>query len=560
MDFNPEFLQDLLSQECQLSELHAGPIDDMSIDQARVAALMSSLYKKWEPKDSATLETVAIDRFHESNARCKTAFNIANLPTDIQDILKTTRDLMYGYFHCGPFQTNVLTLDSSLSLGRAGPGSSRCTKHTDFYQKMFCGKLSTTSVALYKHYTSNISDEWLLAERFRAKHHQVDVVTGSNLSTVSKNCKTNRTICTEPVLNMFYQLGAGVVIEGITWKFHNINFKDQPDINKQMAKQGSIDGETATIDMTDASDLNSYALVEFLVPPLPFATLQTIRSPSTTYKGKEIQLNMISSMGNGFTFPLMTLMYATLVRATYLHMGIKPRVGKNRNYSVFGDDIICVAKSYETVVRVLEGCGLKVNLTKSFHTGSFRESCGGDFLRGYDIRGVYIRKANNAADIYSIFNRLVRWSCKSGISIPRSLRYLKGLVDFRPIPFDDGDAEGFKVPRDQAGDLKSDKNGALFYRALTVRSRMKTISESDSHFNPWGFAISAIGGYIQPNWTYNAKYKTVGGTVRAQKVSLRLSNPTFKVVRRKTPCWDNVTYPGLTIRDYQLIFQELDHA
>jgi hypothetical protein len=543
MDFNPEILQNLLSQELQYDRVLTDVSnEEISVADARIYSLMQSLFKKWEPADSSTLENTAIAGFKAANTGCTWQF--ADVSSVNRPILETARDLMYGYINSGLCQSCVLTLDESLQVGRAGPGASCKTKATDFYNKMFCGPLSTTSIELYRHYTNGLSTSWLSAERLRARRFQVDVVAGSNLSSVPKNIETNRTICTEPSLNMFYQLGAGKILERVLKKFHGVDLSLQPEINKELARLGSIDGSFATIDLSKASDTISLSLVQYLLPPIAFRTLIDLRSSRTIYKDEEIELNMISSMGNGFTFPLQTLIFATLVRATYLHKGIIPRVGTMRNYSVFGDDIICSNRVYNDVISVLNDCGFTVNIQKSYNTGSFRESCGGDFFKGHDIRGVYIRKASNAGEIYSIFNRLMRWSCKSGIFITSSLQYVKGLVDFRPVPLHAGDTEGIKVPRDHAGHLKSDKNGAVFYRPLSARTRSRRVNDSDSNFNPNGAIIALIGGYI-----------------REQKVSLRLRETTFKVVRRKSPCWDFFTDPGFTIRDYQLIFQELlDHV
>lgn len=537
MDFNPEELQNLLI--CDLGDENTAIHDDLTYREAAKASLLGSIFKKWIPENTTPLETVAIDGFITSNARCEQVV----LPKRGEygyDILETAKHLIYDYFYSDSDQTNVLTLDNCLQGGRAGPGSSRKTKHTDFYNKMFCGPLSVTSVLLYHHYKNGISPRWQEAELLRSSRYQVDVVEGSSLSTVPKSSKTNRTICTEPSLNMFYQLGAGTIIERLLERFHNVDLSLQPDINKNLAKQGSIDGRFATIDLSSASDTISLALVQYLLPPSVWTTLKTIRSPVTTYKGEEIELKMISSMGNGFTFPLQTLIFATLVRATYLHTGISPRVNTNRNYSVFGDDIICLSSRYDDVIQVLECCGFTVNRSKSFGSGAFRESCGGDYFKGHDIRGVYLKGINHAADIYSAFNRLYRWSAGHNIDISLTLQYLKRLVDFRPVPWDAGDGEGIKCPRSALASPKCDRNGSVYYRPLLRVSRLRKVRCTDSNYSPDGHVISSIGGYV-----------------REQSITLRSNRVMYKVGKRKTPCWDNKLPPGLTIRDLSLIWSYL---
>jgi hypothetical protein len=535
MDFNPEELQNLLISDLGWDRTDVS--EDLTPREAAKSALLGSIFKKWIPKDTTSLETVAVDGFLTSNAKCARV----SLPTrsdELYDILETARSLMYSYFYSGSDQTHVLTLDDCLQLGRAGPGSSRKTRYTDFYQKMFGGPLSTTSVLLYRHYRNGISPRWLEAELLRSSRYQVDVIEGSSLSTVPKSNKTNRTICTEPSLNMFYQLGAGKIIEGLLQRFHNVDLSLQPDINKDLARRGSISGVMATIDLSSASDTISLALCRYLLPIATQRTLETLRSPVTRYKERDIDLEMISSMGNGFTFPLQTLIFATLVRATYMHSGITPRTGTNRNYSVFGDDIICLSSRFDNVVRSLEGCGFIVNREKSYGDGSFRESCGGDFFKGHDIRGVYLKGINHAADIYSAFNRLYRWSTKHNIDISSVLQYLKGLVDFRPIPWDAGDAEGIKCPRSALINPKFNRNGAIFYRPLVRVAKVRKIRETDSNFAPDGLVISSIGGYV-----------------RDKSITPRSDDVMFQVRKRWTPCWDSALPPGLTIRDLQLTWE-----
>jgi hypothetical protein len=59
---------------------------------------------------------------------------------------------------------------------------------------------------------------------------------------------------------------------------------------------------------------------------------------------------------------------------------------------VYGDDIIIDSKFTESVVRGLSQIGLLVNLEKTYRSGPFRESCGGDFHFGMDVTPVRVRK------------------------------------------------------------------------------------------------------------------------------------------------------------------------
>jgi hypothetical protein len=55
---------------------------------------------------------------------------------------------------------------------------------------------------------------------------------------------------------------------------------------------------------------------------------------------------------------------------------------------VFGDDIIIPRYGYERLTRAMELLELKVNVAKSYKDGHFRESCGVDGFRGFDITPV----------------------------------------------------------------------------------------------------------------------------------------------------------------------------
>jgi hypothetical protein len=60
--------------------------------------------------------------------------------------------------------------------------------------------------------------------------------------------------------------------------------------------------------------------------------------------------------------------------------------------SVYGDDIIVPTEMSASVMEDLESFGLRVNQNKSYNTGLFRESCGGDFYAGVCVTPVYVRK------------------------------------------------------------------------------------------------------------------------------------------------------------------------
>lgn len=292
----------------------------------------------------------------------------------------------------------------------------------------------------------------LQADDFRSAHRGNLVVAGSKMSFVPKSQDVSRTICTEPTLNMLFQKGIGRFLEDELKRLFRIDLSKQPALNCELARQGSVEQSYGTIDLSSASDSISMELCRQLLPGYLYRWLELTRSPITQLQnGDVIKLEMISSMGNGFTFPLQTLIFASLVVAVYGVLGIKPEYTRDgpSNFAVFGDDIIVRKDAYLLVTRTLEMFGFVVNVDKSFNNGPFRESCGSDFFCGHNVRGVYIKELKHETDFYSAFNRCARWAARSGVELPRTLRHLLGQVPPNRrclVPLWCGDAEGIHVP------------------------------------------------------------------------------------------------------------------
>ncbi|UUW20975.1 MAG: RNA replicase beta chain [Sanya atkins-like virus 1] len=520
MSLNTELILNLLEEDIS-SQRH----DQVSIRACQ--ALLDSILKKFVPKASRnSLRDAALNDFVEFNTSLSKDFVV---PLAYAGIFSTWRDIVHSQFNSGEFSTNVLTLDSCLSKAYAGPGASIGTKHTDFVNKMFNSKLTYTKEGLYQHYSSALSPRWKSAELVRDQLHSREIVVGSRLSTVPKDATKDRTICVEPSLNMFYQLGAKFVIEDLLVKFYNIDVSQQPEINKNMARTGSIHDTYSTIDLKNASDSIHLGLIRYLLPKETFSVISLLRSPSTVVNGKAIELNMVSTMGNGFTFPLMTFLFASLIRAISIHKSMTFVNGVN--FAVFGDDIIIARPAASLLIDILESAGFTVNIEKSFISGFFKESCGGDYFNGYDIRGVYIKEFHGDNTVYSIFNRLMRWSLRHDVSLHRTLSYVFELAQRKLyVPYDEGDDAGFKIPRSLLS-RHDDRTGCTKYTCMRPQAYRRRVS--DLYANPWGAFIGALGGYV-----------------RANTITIRPKVVRYRVERHKTPNWDFMPNPeSFTIRD-----------
>jgi len=219
-------------------------------------------------------------------------------------------------------------------------------------------------------------------------------VLGSNATTVPKDSKKVRMICVEPTLNMFFQQGLMHMISSRLERV-GLSFEFQQDINREAAWLSSITGKQATIDWSSASDTLSLSLIEHLLPARWFYYLKTFRSDKINILGGWEDLHMFSTMGNACTFPLETLVFWSLACAVSVR-DVKQNftnlfdITSFPNIKVFGDDCIvdvCDAKPYiDFMIRY----GFLPNADKSFLDGPFRESCGGDFLAGQDVRPYFL--------------------------------------------------------------------------------------------------------------------------------------------------------------------------
>lgn len=236
-------------------------------------------------------------------------------------------------------------------------------------------------------------DPEVFFERVQSK---VKLVDYNNISFVPKTTKTDRSVAVEPLLNGFVQKGVDRFIRD-RLAAHGFDLSDQTR-NQRLAYKGSLDvvNPYATIDLSSASDSISIELVRELLPPEWFELLNSLRSPAYRIAGSKTQrYEKFVSMGNGFCFPLETLIFAALSRATMKYYGSPV------DLAVYGDDIIVRQSVALAVLEILRFAGFTANTEKTFIFGPFRESCGADWYDGTDVRPVYWD--DSLADVRQVF-------------------------------------------------------------------------------------------------------------------------------------------------------------
>lgn len=282
-------------------------------------------------------------------------------------------------------------------------------------------------------------------------HARVGLVSHNNISFVPKTFKTKRSIASEPLLNGFLQKGIDVYIRDRLKRLLDIDLdlKDQHE-NSCMALGGSMDtgvNPYCTIDLSSASDSLPTSVVKNLLPTEWFDLLDRTRSHLYKYKGKVYPYHKFVSMGNGFCFPLQTLIFAAACFA------VSKVNGSPVDFRVYGDDIIVKRRDAAVVLELLRYLGFRHNPDKTFLFGPFRESCGTDWYSGQDVRPVYLDyRFETNLDLYKFHNATLRSDLSLDLFAevreflrevcPKEVRYMR--------PFH-GNADGcFTVPRDVA--------------------------------------------------------------------------------------------------------------
>lgn len=250
------------------------------------------------------------------------------------------------------------------------------------------------------------------------------IVRGSRGLLVEKNAKTKRFIAAEPSGNIFLQLGFGAEIRRC---LHRVGIDlDRQEVNQDLAKRALSLG-LATVDLKQASDTICRELVWLLLPHQWSCVLDDLRSHELLFDGRWHMLSKFSSMGNGFTFELETLIFWALTEALRDLMSLRGRV------SVYGDDIICPSQMFPQLQELLSWVGFTTNVKKSHADGVFRESCGVHFYGGCDVTPIYQKDFPTGQERYRMVNRLLYHAIDRGYSggvallADRKLRFVTRL-------------------------------------------------------------------------------------------------------------------------------------
>jgi len=462
----------------QLARLEFNPSDYLSSSEVGDAYLATKFLSKFKGLSlDYDLDQVAMNKFSEFEILCKqTNSRFRNLSLDRQftgrvvwlhNAIIRKIDRLLGEFSPEEF----------FSMPDWGPGASTTLRRRDACSaSKFQNEIGITR-DLYSLISARVFEEtyphWHSHLAARGDYPCFEV--GNRVVTVPKDATTNRVIAIEPGINLWFQKSLGEMI-GRRLRRVGIDLRDQTK-NQRFAKKGSKDSSVATVDLSSASDSIAYSVVEALLPPRWFTLLDTCRSQYGSLNGRVAKWEKFSSMGNGFTFQLESLIFyaITYCCAEFLR-------SDTNCVSVYGDDIIVPTDTFSLLSEILAFYGFRVNEKKSHFNSSFRESCGAHYISGFDIKPVYLKdELSTVGSVYRLANSVRRLAS-------RQMNHLACDSRFRPvfdylvasvpmalrlrIPEQLGDG-GFICNFDEATPIRA-RHGIEGYRVWHLTDRSKT--------------------------------------------------------------------------------------
>jgi hypothetical protein len=383
----PHFMKGLLSR---IFTPEGNVRDDAEICAITDVYQFCMLFYKLEvPYDSQT-EGKVLDTFAKVDAELPKDFNhLGTADTRLEpNILREARGLV----------TRCLTgIDPLDIVPRHGPGAVATGEKPD--QKMHLKRIYDSVEECYpasEYYFLNakhLFDEW------DSQYWSLDHVDEpqAKVMLVPKDSRGPRLISAEPLEVQFLQQGLGRKlvqrIERHPLTKGHVNFTDQT-VNRKLALRGSVDGKWSTLDLKEASDRVSLALVKELFGGtglLP--NLLALRSKSTVLPdGRVVRMGKYAPMGSALCFPVEALCFWALAVACIHVCGQKSLKTALSSVYVYGDDIIVRGGDEKYLLQYFHYFGLRLNDGKCCYTGLFRESCGCDAYRGHVVTPIKVKR------------------------------------------------------------------------------------------------------------------------------------------------------------------------
>lgn len=318
---------------------------------------------------------------------------------------------------------------------RFGKKAARFLKQRESYLDTRLGSLNG-SMDQWEMFKCVLSEDVHLMRAYRQRKNFA-VVNSVKAAAAPKSFEISRMVFPDTVLGGFLSRGLGDYLRLKLEKGTKIDLSTQAEYHKVLAKLASIMGHLATLDMSKASDSFVWKHIEMFMPASWLPILRIVRTANyeCEIEGEKFsgEFNSFMLMGSGHTFPLQTLLFYAITTA------VMRLFGSRKQACVYGDDIIVPTRFALPCIRSLQLLGFQINENKSFISGPFRESCGGDYHTGVDVRPFMLehvcsdlKRNEYAALIHKVANGLLeRWEY---VEVKKTYDYL--LSQMRLIGLD----------------------------------------------------------------------------------------------------------------------------
>jgi len=402
----PAFLQGMLSR---LFDHETGRLIDEEFSSIYVEAVRQIClsFKKIELPCSEKRNKAAIENF----IQVEQDFDDFRTDRTARDSFLAVSDHLWH---------NLLgSYDPSSLVPRHGPGATaeRISGNAKYVWRVWHERLERCFPFLENGYSVSIigSDEEHLFDKVTFVPWDQEQPVRVHL--VPKTLKSPRIIAIEPVCMQYAQQAVRDFLyerlESDPLTRGQVNFTDQT-FNRDLALESSRTGRFSTIDLSDASDRVPASLAMSMFSSVP--DLSELIRACRSYRallpdGRLVSLRKFASMGSALCFPVQAMYYYTICVLACLDANNLPYTYENcftvsRSIYVYGDDLIVPTDQAETILDYLRKYNCKVNDSKTFVTGKFRESCGIDAYDGHEVTPTYVRslRPENRQQVASILS------------------------------------------------------------------------------------------------------------------------------------------------------------
>lgn len=457
-------------------------LKDCTLRDVRMIRLLTCFVKYQGFILDPDLEQAAFEKFQDAESKCR-EFNNSGYFSGTWNPAHALLDSPVKYMKefvsavCGRFTTSLFKgyyNGPGASVGCRGVSACEAMKTLPPYSV----NRSSAGFAQRFFLTSKRLSAISFAESFSSGSYPTNLLDFNEeaiLQFVPKDATSLRTITIGNTVNVGFQLALSEHLRNRLRKVFGVNLKTQ-EHNQLLAHYGSIDGSFATIDLQSASDTLSLGLLN-LFPTKWAEAIFRIREHRWTHPRFGSQyFHKISAMGNGLTFTLQSIIYASVVYAAFRMNNFPWNADV---LAVHGDDIVVPDFVFYDVCYILKSIGMTINTEKTFYKGQIRESCGKDFLAGSRIDRFTIKhEIKIVTDLIKARNSFKAWSDLYDIDLAPVLSYIESFLEkkeaFKGPNLPDITYEWLRVDSPTQKPFYHKEYQGLFYRIKSYRIERPT--------------------------------------------------------------------------------------